>query len=67
MDHEVVLRPSKIDDWLLNSSWDRFGLHQGETVIMTMEFEVPERQILSMQYPLTWSNGFAVGEAYEVL
>ena len=26
----VVLRPSKICDWLLNSSWDHFGLHRGE-------------------------------------
>ena len=28
MEHEVVPRPSKICDWLLNSSHDHFGLHQ---------------------------------------
>ena len=30
MDHEVVPRPCKICDWLLNLSWDYFGLHQGQ-------------------------------------
>jgi hypothetical protein len=28
MDYEVVLRPCKICDRLLNFSWDHFGLHQ---------------------------------------
>ena len=27
MDHEVVPRPYRICNWLLNSSWDHFGLH----------------------------------------
>ena len=42
MDHEVVPRPYKICDWLLNSSRDHFGLHQGENVKVTMEFENPK-------------------------
>jgi hypothetical protein len=46
MDYEVVPMPCKIRDWLLNSSWDHFGLHQGKNVIVTMEFEVPKRHIL---------------------
>jgi hypothetical protein len=46
MDHEVVPRPCKICDWLLNSSRDHFGLQQGNNVRVTMEFEVPKRHIL---------------------
>ena len=46
MDHEVVLGPCKIRDWLLNSSHDHFGLHQGKMVRVAMEFEVPKRHIL---------------------
>ena len=46
MDHEVVSRPCKKCDWLLNSSHDHFGLHQGKNVRMTREFEVPKRHIL---------------------
>ena len=46
MDHEVVPRPCKIYDWLLNSSRDDFSLHQGKNVRVTMEFGVPQRHIL---------------------
>ena len=42
MDHEVVPRSCKICDWLLNSSWNHFGL--GSRV--TMKFEVPKRHVL---------------------
>ena len=63
MDREVVLRPCKICDWLLNSSRDHFGLHQGENVIVTMEFEVPKRHILRptlftqmVQWVLWWEG-----------
>ena len=35
----------QICDWLLNSSQDHFGLHQGKNVRVTMEFKVPKRQI----------------------
>ena len=45
-DHEVVPRPYKLCDWLLNSSWDHFGLHQGKNVKVTVEFEVPKRHVL---------------------
>ena len=30
MDHVVTPRPCKIRDWMLNVSWDHFGLHQGK-------------------------------------
>ena len=46
MDHGVVPRPCKICGWLLNPSWDHFGLRQGKNVIVTMEFGVPIRHIL---------------------
>ena len=46
MDHEVVPRPCKISNWLLNSSWHHFSLHQGKNVRVTMKFEVPKRHIL---------------------
>jgi hypothetical protein len=46
MDHEVVPRPCKICDWLLNSSEDHFILHQGKNVKAVMELEVPKRHML---------------------
>jgi hypothetical protein len=46
MDHEVIPRPCKIYDWLLNLSQDHFGLHQGKNVRVTMEFKVLKRHIL---------------------
>ena len=46
MDHEVVPRPCKIRDWLLNSFQDHFSLHQGKYVKVTMEFEVSKRHVL---------------------
>ena len=58
MDHKVVPRTCKICDWLLNSSWDHFGSHQGKHVRVTMEFKVPKRHILKPIYLLTWSIGF---------
>ena len=42
MDHEVVWRPCKIGDWLLNSSREHFNLHQGTNVRVTMEFWGPQ-------------------------
>jgi hypothetical protein len=46
MDHEVVPRPSKIWDWLLNSSWDHFGLHQGKNVKGDHEVRGPDKKYL---------------------
>ena len=46
MDHEVVPGPCKSVDWLLNSSWDHFGLHQGKNGSMTMKVKVLKRHIL---------------------
>ena len=57
----VVPRPNKICGWLLNSSWDHFGLHQGKNVGVTMEFKIPKRHITRPDHPLTWSNGFCNG------
>ena len=57
MDHEVIPRPCKIWDWLLNVSWDHFGLHQGEKNVRV----VPKDIVEGLHYPLTWSNGFCDG------
>ena len=46
MDHEVIARPCKICDWLLNSSHDHFGLHPKKNVKVAMGFEVPKRRML---------------------
>jgi hypothetical protein len=48
MDHEVVPMPCKKCDWLLNSSQDHFGSHQGKNVRVTKEFEVLKRRILRL-------------------
>jgi hypothetical protein len=45
MDQEFVMRPCKFCTWMLNMSWDHFGLHQGQNVRVTMEFKVPIRHI----------------------
>jgi hypothetical protein len=52
MDHEVVPRPCKICDWLLNSSWDHFDLDQGK-----------KTYIIHWIGP----TGFGMGEAKKVL
>ena len=46
MDQVVVPWCCKSVDWLLNSSLDHFGLHQGKNDRVTMEVEVPKRIIL---------------------
>ena len=46
MDREVIPRPCKICDWLLNSSQDHFGLRQGKNVRVIMEFKISKRHIL---------------------
>ena len=48
MDQEVIPGRCKSIDWLLNSSWDLFGLHQGKNGRVTMEVEVPERNNLML-------------------
>ena len=61
MDHEVVPRPCKICDWLLDFSWDHFGLHQGRK---KKKLEQPWSMRSSKyifegpRYLLTWSNKF---------
>ena len=64
MDHEVVPRPCKVCDWLLNLSRDHFNLHQGIYVKVTMEFDVPIRHILR---PTLSTDMIQVGKAKEVL
>jgi hypothetical protein len=63
MDNEVVPRPCKIYDWLLNSSRDHFSLHQGKNFRVTIKFEVPIIHILRptlstdmVQYVLQWER-----------
>ena len=61
MDHEAVPRPCEICDWLLNLSWDHFGLHQRKDVRWTLEFEVPKRHIVRPttnmgQWVLRWER-----------
>ena len=46
MHHEVIPRPSRICDWLLNSSWDHFGLYQENNVREIVEVEVFKKHIL---------------------
>ena len=47
--------------WLLNSSPDHFGLHQGNNFTVTMQFGSPKDIFQGLHYPLTWSNGFCGG------
>ena len=54
MDHEVISKPCEIYDWLLNSSRDNFGLHQGKNVKVTMQFEAPKDIFRGLHYPLQW-------------
>ena len=46
MDHDVVPGCCKSIDWLLNSSWDHFGLHQGKNGSVAME--VSRRHVLRL-------------------
>ena len=46
MDYEVISRPRKICDRLLNLSLDHVGLHQGKNIKVTIEFEVSKRYLV---------------------
>ena len=48
MDHEVIPRPYKVCDRLLNSSWDHFVLHQRKNVKVMLEFEVLKRHVVRL-------------------
>ena len=52
MDYEVVRRLCIICDWMLNSSWNHFGSHQGKNVRVTIEFEVSKRHILGLKWSI---------------
>jgi hypothetical protein len=43
MHHNVILKPCKICDWLLNSSWIHFGLHQGKNCQSDHEVRGPQK------------------------
>ena len=66
MDREVVPRPCKICDWLLNSSWDHFSLHQGKEKKCESDHIVRGLQMTYFKaYIINWHGptGFAVREA----
>jgi hypothetical protein len=65
---EVVPRSCQICDWLLNLSWDHFGLYQGKNSQSDHEVQGPQKTYFKV-YIIYWHGptGFAVGEAKEVL
>lgn len=50
-----VPRPFKFCDWMLNSSRDHFGSHQGHNVIVIMELWLLVHQLQVVWCHLTWS------------
>ena len=68
MDYEFVPRPCKICDWLLNSSWDHFGLHQGKKFESGHEIRGPQKTYFKAYIiHCCGPTYFAVGEAKGVL
>ena len=62
MDREVVPKPCKICDWMLNSSWEHFGLHQGKKMSRwSWSLRFPKDIFKGPHYLLTWSNKFCAG------
>ena len=68
MNYEVVSKPCKICDWLLNSSRDHFGLHQ-EKKCQSDHGVWGLQKTYFKAYIIHWHDpmSFAVGEAKEVL
>jgi hypothetical protein len=68
MDYEIVPRPRKIYDWLLNSSRYHFGLHQDKTCQSDHGGWGPHMTYFKA-YIIQWHGptSFVVGEAKEVL
>ena len=68
MDHEVIPRPCNIYNWLLNSSQDHFGLHQGKKCHSDHEVRGPHKTYFKA-YIIHWHGptSNAVGEAKEML
>ena len=69
MDHEVIPRPCKGVDWLLNSSWDHFGLHQGNKCQSGYEGWGPQETYFKAHIIIYWHGptDFAVREVEEVV
>ena len=62
MNHEVVPRPCKTCDWLLNSSWDYFSLRQGKKMSeWPWSSRSPRNISKGLHCPVTWFNGFCGG------
>ena len=68
MDHEVVSRPCKISDWLLNSSWDHFNLHQGKNCLSDYEVRGLQKTYFKA-YIIYWHGptDFAMRESKKML
>ena len=60
MDHEVVPWPSKRCDWMLKSSREDLGLHQGKMAEWPRWLR-STNVFLNLLYPPPWSNRFSVG------
>ena len=68
MEHEVVPRPCKICDWLLNLYRDHFGLHRRKKCHSDYGVQGPQKTYFKA-YIIHWHSprGFAMGEAKEML
>ena len=58
MDYEVIPRPCKSVDWLLNSSHDHFGLHKENMSEWAWRSRSPKDIYQGLKNPLTQSNRF---------
>ena len=58
IDHEVAQGPINFCDWMLNLSWDHFGVHQGENVRVNMEFKVTNKTYFEA-YVIPWHGPMA--------
>ena len=68
MNHEVVPRPCKICNWLLTSSWDHYGLHQGKNGQSDHVVWGPHKTYLKAYVIHSHGpTGFVVGETKEVI
>ena len=61
MDREVVPRPCKIWDWMLNSSQNHFGCTKEKVSEWSWRSRSPKDIFWGLCYPLTWSNEFFDG------
>ena len=62
---KVVSRPCKICDWMLNLSWNHFGLHQ-ERIMLEWPWSSRSPKDIFKAYVIHW-HGPTIGEAQEML